>query len=73
MYNPLAIIILVACLITSILASCWFNCSIHSEIRRRLGIQSNSRVIPVTYAVEVNNIPENSDIYVVNSEQIITV
>jgi flagellar basal body-associated protein FliL len=73
MYYPLFIIIIIVFILFSIAAAIWFNYSIHSEIRRRLNIQNNRRVMPVTYAVEVDNITENVDIYVVYPEQIITV
>ena len=73
MFNILGILLVILCLTIGISMSIYFNCAIHAEIRRRVGIENNRRVVPVTYAVEVDNVPENMDIYVINPEQIITV
>ena len=61
-----SILFLICISLIGIIATIWFNCSIHQEIRRRLGV--SSRIIPVVEARQISgDLPVNIVVIEVNS------
>ena len=60
------VLLLIFGVIVGITMSVWFNCSIHQEIQRRIGI--SSRIIPIVEARQISGeLPVDTVVIEVNS------
>ena len=66
--SQFASILFIICVsVIGIIVSIWFNCNIHQEIRRRIGL--SSRIIPVVEARQISQeLPVNIVVIEVNND-----